>query len=97
MFEWDERKRRANLTKHGIDCEAAKLIFDRLTVEFRDDRQDYGEERMGAYGEVLGVVLFVIYTRRGAVRRLISARKAGTDERNSYVSRLGAKSAGEEG
>ena len=52
---------------------------------------------MGAYGEVLGVVLFVIYTRRGAVRRLISARKAGTDERNSYVSRLGAKSAGEEG
>lgn len=97
MFEWDERKRLANLAKHGIDLEAAKLIFDRPTVEFRDDRRDYGEERIGAYGEIQGVVVFVIYTRRGTVRRLISARKAGTDERKAYLSRLGAKGAGKAG
>ncbi len=90
MFEWDEDKRTANLAKHGIDFEAAKLIFARPTVEYRDDRWDYGEERIGAYGEVMGVVLFVVYTRRGAARRIISARKAGTDERKAYISRLGA-------
>lgn len=97
MFEWDEPKRLANLAKHGIDFEAAKLIFDRPTVEFPDSRRDYGEVRIGAYGEVAGAVLFVIYTQRGAVRRLISARKAGADERAYYFARRAAQGADEQG
>jgi uncharacterized DUF497 family protein len=27
-FEWDETKNRANIAKHGISFETAKLIFD---------------------------------------------------------------------
>jgi uncharacterized DUF497 family protein len=96
-FEWDEQKRQANLTKHGIDFATARLIFAGPTLEFRDDRHDYGEHRIGAYGEVADVVLFVVYTQRGASRRLISFRKAGTHEREIYHARLAAGGTDEAG
>ena len=89
-FEWDEQKRLANLAKHGIDFELAEGIFGAPTIEFPDKRQDYGELRIGAYGEVSGIVLFVIYTPRDTKRRLISARRASTQERNFYRSRMAA-------
>jgi uncharacterized DUF497 family protein len=73
------------------------LIFAGPTLEFRDDRRDYGETRIGAYGEVSGVVLFVVYTRRGTSRRLISAMKAGTHEREIYHARIAAGGTGEAG
>ncbi|MBF0516028.1 MAG: BrnT family toxin [Nitrospirae bacterium] len=75
-YEWDKEKCAINVAKHGIDFEAAKLIFDGQTLEMPDTRRNYGEERTGAYGEVNGVVLFVVYTQRGNNRRIISARKA---------------------
>jgi uncharacterized DUF497 family protein len=90
LFEWDEQKRAANLAKHGVDLELAKLIFDGPTLEGPDDRRDYDEPRIGAYGMAEGVVLFVIYTWRGSKRRLISARKAGTNEREAYTARIAA-------
>ena len=87
-FEWDEQKREVNLDKHGIDFVLAQRIFDNPVLESTDNRRDYSEQRWSAYGEADGVVLFVIYTWRGNIRRLISARKAGTDEKKMYVARL---------
>ncbi|WP_444550268.1 BrnT family toxin [Candidatus Magnetomonas plexicatena] len=95
MFEWDEQKRTVNLMKHGIDFEGAKLIFDGQTIEMPDTRYDYGEQRIGAYGEVNGVLLFVVYTQRGNTRRLISARKAGTHEQKAYYARIKGSAANE--
>ena len=89
-FEWDERKRAANLAKHGVDFELAKLIFEAPTLEGPDDRRNYGERRFGAFGMAKGIVLFVVYTWRGGRRRLISARKAGKDEQKIYASRIAA-------
>lgn len=83
-FEWDERKRRLNRLKHGVDLARAGTIFLGPTIENEDGRRDYGEVRTGAFGEVDGEVLFVVYTWRGAKRRPISARKAGRDERAKY-------------
>ena len=73
-FEWDENKRSANLSKHGIDIDAAK-IFNRPIIKRVDSRYDY-ETRIVTLGEVNGIVLFVVYTWRGQVRRIISARRA---------------------
>jgi uncharacterized protein len=87
-FEWDERKRRANLTKHGIDFDAAQRMFQTQIVEREDERRDYGEKRVVAYGEVNGVVLCVIYTWRGGVRRISSARRARWDERKDYYAAI---------
>ncbi|MEO5359680.1 MAG: BrnT family toxin [Nitrospirota bacterium] len=94
-YEWDEQKRAANIAKHGIDFEAAKLIFDGQTIEMLDSRHDYGEQRICAYGEVNGVVLFIIYTQRGENRRIISARKAGTYEQKAYYARIKESAADE--
>jgi uncharacterized protein len=87
--EWDERKRRSNLAKHGVDFADACGIFAGPTIEATDTRRRYGEIRIGAYGEAGGVVLFVVYTWRRGRLRLISARKAGRHEREAYVAALG--------
>ena len=84
-FEWDENKRRSNLSKHGIDFVDAAKIFNRPVLERIDNRyDDYEETRIVALGEVNGVVLFVVYAWRGEVRRIISARRATKRERNKY-------------
>ncbi|MGH6984379.1 MAG: BrnT family toxin [Stellaceae bacterium] len=83
-FEWDERKRRANLAKHGVDFTYAVRIFDGPTLEAQDRRREYGETRIGAFGEADREVYFVVYAWRGRNRRIISARKAGSNERNLY-------------
>lgn len=83
-FEWDERKRTANLAKHGIDFVRAARIFQNPILERLDDRADYGEERRIALGHWEENVLIVVYTWRGENRRIISAWKAGKDEQEYY-------------
>jgi hypothetical protein len=85
-FEWDEQKRLSNLQKHGIDFVRACQIFKSYTVDFEDNRYDYGEERFIAIGETNGQILTVVYTYRGDAIRLISARSATRYERNIYYS-----------
>lgn len=84
MFEWDEAKSEANLRERGFDFAYAALIFDGPTLEWDDVRQDYGERRILAIGQADEDVLFVVYTWRGAVRRIISARLANRRERDAY-------------
>ena len=85
MFEWDEAKREANLVKHGVDfVDALEVFADPRRVERIDQRREYAEERRQAVGMVRGQVLFVVYTLRGEVRRLISARRASSNERRAY-------------
>ncbi len=55
-------------------------IFEASTVEWDDTRRDYGERRIIALGQVRGRCLVVVYTWRGGVRRIISARKANKGE-----------------
>ena len=86
QFEWDERKRLVNIAKHCVDFYDATLVFDNPVLEAIDDSEDYGEERIKAYGMVETVVLRVIYTMRGDVIRLISAQKASRNDREKYYS-----------
>ena len=87
-FEWDPNKNARNLRQHGIDFEDAVGIFDRPVLEGLDDRCDYGEERIIAYGEVNQHVIAVVYTWRAGSRRIISARKAARNEREAYYRAL---------
>ncbi|MCC6468815.1 MAG: BrnT family toxin [Alphaproteobacteria bacterium] len=85
MFEWDERKRASNLAKHGIDFKDAATIFGGVVIEAEDDRHEYGERRIGAFGETRsGDIVLVLYTWRNGRRRIISARRAGRDEVEDY-------------
>ncbi len=82
--EWDENKRETNIEDHGIDFVRAAKIFDNPIVERLDERQDYGEDRYIAIGHWNEEFLVVVYTWRRSNRRIISAWKAGRDEKRTY-------------
>ena len=87
-FEWDPIKDQINFTNHGIRFSTAAKIFDRPILEEEDTRQDYGETRIIALGRSEGRILYVVYTRRNSVIRIISARKANRDERAEYLRQI---------
>ena len=83
-FEWDLIKNWRNIEKHGIDFTDAVRIFKQPTLEVVDNRRDYGEKRISAMGMVEDVILYVVYTDRNGIRRIISARRANRRERRKY-------------
>ena len=84
-FEWDRRKARGNLGKHGIGFEdAARALSDPDRLDEIDERFEYGEERIRALCRLNLRVLCVVYTRRGNVYRIVMARRATTNEEAIY-------------
>ena len=84
-FEWDDRKAAENYLKHGISFEVARDVFkDPFAIDQADDRDDYGENRHTIIGMVDDRLLFVAYTMRGEIVRIISARGAEPHERRQY-------------
>ena len=84
-LEWDDAKAGLNLARHRVDfLDAIEVFLDPFRLEFEDDREDYGELRLKTIGLIGGVVSVVIYTPRGERTRIISARKAESNERKAY-------------
>jgi uncharacterized DUF497 family protein len=85
-FEWHDAKAEANLQAHGVSFDLAKTVFkDPFAVERLDDRENYGEARFVLIGMAEGnVVLFVAYTEREDLVRIISARRATQNEQDDY-------------
>jgi uncharacterized DUF497 family protein len=84
-FEWDDAKAAQNYADHGVSFEAAKEVFnDPFATERLDDRVDYGEDRYSILGMVDGRIIYVAYTLRNGIIRIISARGAKPHERRRY-------------
>jgi hypothetical protein len=85
-FEWDARKARLNVRKHGIQFADAVLVLeDDRALTTIEDAAD-GEERWITLGvDALGRILVVVYTLRRSRVRLISARAATPGERDRYA------------
>ena len=83
-FEWDEEKREANIEKHGVDFIRAVKIFANPVLEHFDEREDYGEDRRITIGHWREYFIVVVFTWRSENRRIISAWKAGKDEKEKY-------------
>ena len=86
-FEWDDPKAEINERKHGITFEVATLAFE---DDGRIDRVDFEsseEERWVVIGLADGFEIYVVYTIRDQIIRLISARKASRHEREEYWNR----------
>lgn len=81
-FEWDPAKNDANWEKHGIDFETAIEVFEGPYLRIPSDRN--GEVRWIAVGSAAGRVVAVVYTERNERTRIISARVARTNERETY-------------
>ena len=82
---FDEAKSQACFEQRGFDfAYAAQVFLDEARTVQRDTRADYGEDRYQVLGKIEGRVFHVVYTWRGAVVRLISARKAIPREAKHY-------------
>ncbi|MCZ8148449.1 MAG: BrnT family toxin [Roseomonas sp.] len=82
-IEWDERKRLANIAKHGLDFEDADLVFEQPHL-VGEARAVGDETRHCAIGYVGEGLVAVIYTMRGEAIRIISMRKARDNERRRF-------------
>lgn len=84
-FEWDPDKAARNFVEHRVSFEQAAIAcLDPFAIEWLDDRENYGEERISLLGLYQGEVLYVAYTERGANIRVITARRANRHEQDRY-------------
>lgn len=90
MFSWSETKNASNLRKHGVSFEAAQLVFDDPLHISSQDRIENGELRWQTIGMAADITLIVVaHTWDISLDttehiRIISARRASTQERKSY-------------
>lgn len=74
-FEFDDRKSRANLEKHGIDFVEAQLLWDDTDfVEIQARSTD--EPRSLVIGSIEGKIWSAVITYRNEAIRIISVRRA---------------------
>ena len=88
-FTWDETKRRANIAKHGLDFADAEKMFAGPMVLFEDDRSEYGEQRMIGIGLLDYLVVLIVHVETNDTIRIISLRKAESDETDLYYENVG--------
>ena len=88
-YVWDERKRRANLKRHGLDFADAWTVFAGAMVLIEDDREDYGEQRLLGIGLLEVLVVVVVPTEGNGKIRVISMREAERHEKDRYYLEAG--------
>ncbi len=88
-FEWDPRKARENLRKHGVDfADAVIALEDENALTIEDPEHAEPRFKTLGMGSTLNV-LFVVHCERSKNRiRIISARKANRREREYYFNGL---------
>lgn len=85
LFEWDADKSEANLVIHGISFLAAANMFDDPRhIELDSSKPELGRLRDKTIGVVGSTLFAVVYTDRGDVRRIISARRVRANEQREY-------------
>lgn len=91
-FEWDPKKAKSNLKKHGVSFEEASTAFwDDHALVIDDPDHSLEEERFVLLGLSSNVRLAtVVHCFRSAddVIRIISARRATPGEQSSYQSQV---------
>lgn len=83
---FDPEKDKQNQIKHqGVSLiEAVDFDWDEA-VYIKDERCDYGENRVIAFGILNNRLFVVVFVDRGNERRVISLRKANSREVKRYA------------
>jgi uncharacterized protein len=85
IFEFDKQKSDSNKLKHGIDFVEAQALWDdpdRLELPARS----VTEKRFTLIAQLAGKHWLAVFTPRGGNVRIISVRRARTEEVESYES-----------
>jgi uncharacterized protein len=87
-FEWDKKKERINIKKHGISFEEARTVFyDEKAVQFFDPDHSEDENRfllLGISSKLRILIVCHCFRESETVIRLFSARKADQEEEKEY-------------
>ena len=87
-FEWDEKKGKSNIIKHGISFEEAYTIFyDENAIQFFDPDNSEDEDSFILLGMSLKLRVLIVchcFRKSDTVIRIFSARKADKDEEREY-------------
>jgi uncharacterized protein len=88
QFKWDENKNRKNKREHGVSFEEAQTVFlDENAIRFFDPDHSEEDDRFIMLGVSFKLRVLVVchcYRENDEVIRLISARKADTEECKDY-------------
>ena len=86
-FEWNINKSVSNIRKHGVSFDEAKTVFtDEYARLINDPDHSQDEDRFILLGASIDSKLLVVChcIREAGCIRIISARKAGKQERKVY-------------
>lgn len=89
-FEWDKKKEKANIKKHGVSFEEARTaFFDEQAILFYDPDHSDEEDRfllLGTSYKLNTLIVCHCFREEEEVIRIIQARKADKDETEAYWS-----------
>jgi uncharacterized protein len=85
-FQWDEGNIDKNLLKHDVEnWECEQKFFNEPLIILYDPIHSLSENRWVAFGKTdTDRLLIIIFTRRGKLLRVISARDMNRKERKYY-------------
>ena len=84
-YEWDPNKADVNWAAHRVSFKAARRFDWTFALEARDGHKPYEEVRTIAIGFIGARLHVLVYTRRGFRCRVISLRKANSEEMARYA------------
>ena len=87
QFEWDSRKYKINIEKHGVSFDEAKTVFEDFDARIIDDPEHSEEENrfvILGFSEKTRLLVVCHCCRFDDTIRIISARKATTQESKTY-------------
>ena len=89
-FEWNSKKEKINIRKHGVSFDEASTVFgDILSVTYPDPDHSIREERFVMIGlSSKQRIMVVSHLYHGETIRIISARSATKRERRFYEHRI---------
>ena len=85
-FQWDEGNIDKNLLKHQVqNWECEQIFFNEPLIILDDLKHSLSEKRWAAFGQTdAGRSLAIIFTKRGKLLRVISARDMNRKEKKFY-------------
>lgn len=87
-FEWDSKKEKANLKKHGISFDEARTVFfDENAIQFYDPDHSESKVRFLLLGMSFKLRVLIVchcFRESETLIRVISARKADQKEERDY-------------
>ena len=89
-FEWNKKKDKSNTKKHGVSFDEARTVFfDEQAIQFYDPEHSDEEDRfilLGTSFKLKTLVVCHCFREEETKIRIISARKADTEEEQVYWS-----------